>query len=264
MAPKKASLTPRKSSTPRKSTLKKTSVSLLESGLVPRLQSLIVEPPPEKPNPIVFIDIRIGGEDKGRLLIELFKHITPKTAENFRCLCTGEKGIGKQGKKLCYKKSMFHRIVPGSYAQGGDIIKNNGTGGESIYDGKPFEDENFIKSNIQVGSLAMCNTGPNSNESQFFINLVPNADLDGKHVVFGQVKEESMHILKLMEAVGSWTGRTHQTISIRRCGWENKPEKKELKNMVDDEAMAQTRAKEEASSKIEQVVALEVVQAQGI
>jgi len=186
----------------------------------------------------VFIDIKIGGEEKGRLLIELFKHITPKTAENFRCLCTGEKGMGKQGKKLHYRKSIFFRVVPGAYAQGGDIIKNNGTSGESIYDGKAFEDENFVKSNAQVGSLAMCNIGPNSNESQFFINLAPNPDLDGKHVVFGQVKDESMNILKIIESVGSWTGRTHQTISIKRCGWENKPSKEELQKMAEEEATA--------------------------
>lgn len=257
MAPKKPLVTPKKSLTPRLSTSRKsTSGLLLENNLIPRLQGLIVEPPLEKPNPIVFMDIQIGGDDKGRILIELFKHITPKTAENFRCLCTGEKGMGKQGKKLYYRKSIFYRIVPGAYIQGGDIIKNNGTSGESIYDGNPFEDENFIKSNSQIGSLAMCNTGPNSNESQFFINLVSNADLDGKHVVFGQVKEESMHILKSMEEVGSWTGRTHQTVSIRRCGWENKPTKKELRKIVDEEA-AHKKAEEEAIKKIEEETTLQ-------
>jgi peptidylprolyl isomerase len=235
MAPKKPSLTPKKSSTPRKSTSKKsTSTSFLEGNLIPRLQSLIVEPLLEKPNPIVYIDVKIGGEEKGRLLIELFKHITPKTVENFRCLCTGERSMGKQGKKMHYKKSIFFRVIPGAYAQGGDIIKNNGTSGESIYDGKAFEDENFVKSNAQVGSWAMCNTGPNSNESQFFINLAPNPDLDGKHVVFGQVKEKSMNILKIIESIGSWSGRTHQTISIGRCGWKNKPTKEEFLKMAEE------------------------------
>jgi peptidylprolyl isomerase len=225
MAPKKVPLTPRKSST------KKTTLTPKLEGVPLRLSQspiVLVELPPVKPNPVVFIDIKIGGEDIGRLLVEVFMHITPKAAENFHCLCTGEKGMGKQGKNLTYRKSIFFRVIPGAYAQGGDIIKNNGIGGESIYDGKPFEDENFQKSNSVVGSLAMCNRGPNSNDSQFFINLAPNPDLDGKHVVFGQVKEESVHILKAIEAAGSWTGRTHQTVSVRRCGWANKPSKKLL------------------------------------
>ena len=257
MATKKASLTPRKSST-KKSRSRKNSTSTPqpESGLMRLSQSPLVELPPTKPNPIVFIDIKIGGEEIGQLLIELFKHITPKTTENFYCLCTGEKGMSKKAreeKKLCYRKTIFFRIIPGAYAQGGDIIKNNGTSGESIYDGKPFEDENFIKSNAKVGSLAMCNTGPNSNESQFFINLAPNPDLDNKHVVFGQVKDESMHILKAIEAIGSWTGRPHQTVSIKRCGWANKPNKQELKQMALEEAtMKKSMKEEEVSIKLEE------------
>ncbi|KAG0618584.1 hypothetical protein M758_4G075600 [Ceratodon purpureus] len=248
MATKKASLTPRKSQTARKSTLTPKpeggSVRLSQSSVVP------VELPPAKPNPIVYMDIKIGGDDAGRLLIEVFAHITPKTAENFRCLCAGEKGIGKQGKKLSYRKSIFYRIIPGAYVQGGDIIKNNGTGGESIYDGNPFEDEKSHKSNGIVGSLAMCNSGPNSNESQFYINLVPNPDLDGRHVVFGQVKEESMHILKAMEAVGSWTGRTHQTVSVRRCGWHNKP-KAAAKKKMEEEAAAKKKLEEEEAAALQ-------------
>lgn len=204
----------------------------------------VLDLPPAKPNPIVFFDIRIGGEDAGRLIMELFAHITPKAAENFRCLCTGEKGTGQQGKKLSFRKSRFHRVIPGLYAQGGDFIHENGTGGESIYGGQPFEDENFHKSNAVVGSLAMCNSGlPNSNESQFFFNLAPNPDLDGVHVVFGQVKEESMGVLKAIEDVGSWTGRLHQAVKIRRCGWLNKPTKEELRKMAEEAA-------EEAAKKL--------------
>ena len=211
----------------------------------------VLDLPPAKPNPIVFFDIKIGGEDAGRLIMELFAHITPKTADNFRCLCTGEKGMGKQGKNLSFRKSRFHRVIPGLYAQGGDFIHENGTGGESIYDGQPFEDENFHKSNAVVGSLAMCNSGhPNSNESQFFFNLAPNPDLDGVHVVFGQVKEESMGVLKAIEAVGSWTGRLHQTVKIRRCGWLNKPTEEELRKMAEEaaeEAAKKLLAEEEAA-----------------
>lgn len=207
----------------------------------------VLDLPPAKPNPIVFFDIKIGGEDAGRLIMELFAHITPKTADNFRCLCTGEKGMGKQGKNLSFRKSRFHRVIPGLYAQGGDFIHENGTGGESIFDGQPFEDENFHKSNAVVGSLAMCNSGhPNSNESQFFFNLAPNPDLDGVHVVFGQVQEESMGVLKAIEAVGSWTGRLHQTVKIRRCGWLNKPTKEELRKMA-EEAAEKLLAEEEAA-----------------
>lgn len=207
-------------------------------------QSPVAALTPAVPNPLVYFDIKIGSELAGRMVIELFAHLTPKTAENFRCLCTGEKGIGKQGKPLWYRKTPFHRVIPGFFAQGGDITNQTGTGGESIYDGQPFEDENFVKGHETVGCVSMCNSGPNTNESMFFINLVPNKFLNGKHVVFGQVQEDSMEVVRAIEAVGSWTGRLHKPVVIRRCGWLNKPTKEELAKQAEEEAAK--KAEEEA------------------
>lgn len=206
---------------------------------------------PVVPNPIVFMDIKIGGELVGRMVIELFAHLVPKTAENFRALCTGEKGMGKLGFPLHYKKTPIHRVIPGFFVQGGDFTHGNGTGGESIY-GAPFPDEGFVKSHASLGSVSMCNSGPDTNESQFFFNLGPNEFLDGKHVVFGQLHEESLPVLKAIEAVGSWTGRLHQPVLIRRTGWLNappKPTEKELQEMAEKEE-ADKKAAEELAVKL--------------
>ncbi|XP_008483447.1 peptidyl-prolyl cis-trans isomerase D [Diaphorina citri] len=140
-------------------------------------------------NYIVFLDVSIGEEKVGRMVIELFKHIVPKTAENFRALCTGEYGKGKLGKALHFTGSRFHRIIPQFMIQGGDITNFNGTGGESIY-GPCFEDENFKLKHKFEGQLSLANTGhPNTNNSQFFITLAPCPHLDGKNVVFGCVRQ---------------------------------------------------------------------------
>ena len=170
----------------------------------------------------VFFDITIGDEKAGRIVMGLFGEDVPKTAENFRALCTGEKGKGKSGKPLHYKGSIFHRVIQQFMLQGGDFTNGNGTGGESIY-GEKFKDENFKFKHGTVGSLSMANAGRNTNGSQFFITTVKTPWLDGKHVVFGRVIE-GMDLVKKIESFGSRSGRTRKEIKIVDCG-EIKPKK---------------------------------------
>ncbi|OCH83738.1 peptidyl-prolyl cis-trans isomerase [Obba rivulosa] len=136
--------------------------------------------------PLTYFDVTIGGKPAGRIVMQVFSDIVPKTAENFRALCTGEKGIGKSGKPLHYKGSPFHRVIKGFMIQGGDFTAGNGTGGESIY-GEKFEDENFEVKHTKRFLLSMANAGPGTNGSQFFITCNATPHLDGKHVVFGEV-----------------------------------------------------------------------------
>ena len=142
---------------------------------------------------------------------------TPKTSENFRSLCTGEKGIGKSGKPLHYKGSTFHRVINGFMAQGGDFTNGNGTGGESIY-GSKFADENFIFKHLHGGLLSMANSGKNTNGSQFFITFQATRHLDGKHVVFGKVRDSSLKVFFDLERYGSGSGKTTSPIVISNCG----------------------------------------------
>ncbi|GJM99622.1 hypothetical protein PR202_ga16742 [Eleusine coracana subsp. coracana] len=167
-------------------------------------------------NPKVFFDILIGKAKAGRVVMELFKDTVPKTAENFRALCTGEKGLGASGKPLHYKGSAFHRIIPGFMCQGGDFTRGNGTGGESIY-GAKFPDENFTLRHTGPGVLSMANAGPNTNGSQFFICTAQTSWLDGKHVVFGKVLD-GYSVVQKMEAVGSQSGTTAEPVVIEDCG----------------------------------------------
>ncbi|RLN53868.1 hypothetical protein BBJ28_00008013 [Nothophytophthora sp. Chile5] len=157
-------------------------------------------------NPSVFFDISIGGAPSGRLVFELRADVVPKTAENFRQLCTGEAGVGQSGKPLHYKGSGFHRIIPNFMCQGGDFTRGNGTGGESIY-GAKFADEKFALKHEGVGVLSMANAGPNTNGSQFFLTTVDCPWLDQAHVVFGHMTEGA-DVLKAMEAEGSSSGAT--------------------------------------------------------
>ena len=165
-------------------------------------------------NPVCYFDVQIGTEDAGRIEMELFQDITPKTAENFRALCTGEKG-----QNFGYKGSVFHRIIPQFMIQGGDFTRGNGTGGKSIY-GNKFEDENFILQHDGPGVLSMANAGPNTNGSQFFITTVRTQWLDNKHVVFGRVCG-ALDVVKKLEQQGSRSGKTIQPCSIKDCGQLN-------------------------------------------
>ena len=167
-------------------------------------------------NPHVFFDVTIGGQAAGRVTIELFADTVPKTAENFRCLCTGEKGVGKSGKPLHYKGSAFHRVINDFMAQGGDFTAGNGTGGESIY-GMKFADENFTRKHLSRGDLSMANAGPGTNGSQFFLTFIPCSWLDGKHVVFGKVVD-GLQVLDALESVGSGSGATKVPCMIADCG----------------------------------------------
>merc|ERR1712010_65722 len=155
-------------------------------------------------NPHVFFDVTIGGQNAGRITMELYANSTPNTAENFRALCTGEKGIGKSGKPLHYKGSSFHRVITEFMAQGGDFTAGNGTGGESIY-GMKFKDENFTVKHTGRGDLSMANAGPNTNGSQFFLTFIACNWLDGKHVVFGKVVD-GFPVLDALESHGSKQG----------------------------------------------------------
>ena len=160
-------------------------------------------------NPWVYLDISINGAPAGKIIIELAAHLVPRTAENFRALCTGEKGFG-------FKGSAFHRIIPGFMMQGGDFTSGDGRGGRSIYGGS-FADENFKLRHTKRGLLSMANAGPDSNGSQFFITFRKTHWLNGRHVVFGRVVS-GLAVLDRVERVGSPSGTPKAEVKISDCG----------------------------------------------
>jgi len=166
-------------------------------------------------NQRVFFDMSAGGRKLGRISFELFNDVTPKCAENFRSLCCGEQK-GSQGKKLHFKRSALHRVIPQFMLQGGDFTNGDGTGGESIY-GPVFNDENFKLRHDIPGLLSMANAGPNTNGSQFFITTVACDWLDGKHTVFGKVID-GMNVVKKIESLGTRSGAPRAKVVIDDCG----------------------------------------------
>ena len=157
----------------------------------------------------VYFDIQIDNQPAGRIIMGLYGNTVPITAENFKELCTGEKGYG-------YKGNAFHRIIPNFMCQGGDITAGNGTGGKSIY-GEKFKDENFSIKADRAGLLALANSGPDTNGSQFFITTKATPWLNGKHVVFGEVLS-GMGVVKKIENSGSPNGETTAKVIIADSG----------------------------------------------
>ncbi|XP_052810972.1 probable inactive peptidyl-prolyl cis-trans isomerase-like 6 [Mya arenaria] len=171
----------------------------------------------DKNHDFVYVDIAIGDEPAGRLVIELFTDVVPKTCENFKALITGEKGKSETSDyNLCYKKSLFHRIVRNGWIQGGDIYHGRGNGGESIY-GPVFEDENFAVPHSRRGVIGMANKGRHTNNSQFYITLEPAPWMNTKYVAFGQVIEGTETLAK-MERVDTMNERPNSEIKVTDCG----------------------------------------------
>ncbi|KAM8710616.1 hypothetical protein ACLKA7_017268 [Drosophila subpalustris] len=173
--------------------------------------------PVSRTNPLVYFDISIGQESAGRMIIELRKDVVPKTAENFRALCTGECGVGQLGQRLHYKGTRFHTIKRVFAVQGGDVVKNDGTSGESIY-GPLFDDENFSLTHNEEGVVSMANYGkPDTNNSQFFITAVGCENLNGSNVVVGRVLR-GLGIVAEMEQNCTDDAKPTLDITISDCG----------------------------------------------
>ncbi|XP_039128657.1 peptidyl-prolyl cis-trans isomerase CYP21-1 isoform X1 [Dioscorea cayenensis subsp. rotundata] len=165
----------------------------------------------------VYLDVTIDGQQAGRIVVGLYGNVVPKTAENFRALCTGEKGKGSSGKNLHYKGIPFHRIISGFMIQGGDIIRKDGKGKVSIYGGT-FPDENFIVKHSHAGIVSMANSGPNTNGCQFFITTVKASWLDGEHVAFGKVIQGMDTVYAIEGGAGTYNGKPRKKVLIADSG----------------------------------------------
>ena len=173
---------------------------------------------PTEGNPIVFFDVSMGGQPLGRVKMELFADVAPRTCENFRQFCTGDHRDRHTKQPIGYKGCSFHRCIKGFMLQGGDFVKGDGTGCVSIY-GSSFADETFVGKHTGAGLLSMANSGPNSNGCQFFITCAPCEWLDGKHVVFGRVVGDGMLTVRRMESVPTGAGnRPNASLHITECG----------------------------------------------
>jgi len=182
--------------------------------------------------PRCFLDIAIDATPVGRIVCELFNDAVPRTAENFKSLCTGSRGIGKRGKPLHYKGVKFHRVVPNFCVQAGDFTHGDGTGGESVY-GPTFQDESLKLKHTAPGILSMANSGKDTNGSQFFICTKACPHLDGKHVVFGKVID-GMDVVRRIESCGQESGKPTATVLIDDCG--------EVKSSKSDSSMTEEMA----------------------
>ena len=180
---------------------------------------------PVPTNPVVFFDVSRTKEHLGRVTIELFADVVPRSAENFRSLCTGERGSlvnvplpVNPACRLYYKGVPFHRIIPGFVVQGGDILHMDGRGNESIF-GYPFLDESFEgkAGDHRSGTVAMASTGPNQNGSQFFINMTDSPQLNGKYVVVGQVID-GWNVVQAIQRLGSRCGTPLEKVWCTECG----------------------------------------------
>ncbi|XP_042391405.1 peptidyl-prolyl cis-trans isomerase CYP21-1-like isoform X2 [Zingiber officinale] len=165
----------------------------------------------------VFLDVDIDGQHLGRIVIGLYGEVVPKTAENFRALCTGEKKNGTGGRNLHYKGTKFHRIVSGFVIQGGDVTNSHGKGSESIYGGT-FPDENFSVKHSRAGIVSMVNSGPDSNGSQFFITTVKASWLDGEHVAFGRAIQGIDTVFAIEGGAGTYNGKPRKKVTIVDSG----------------------------------------------
>mmetsp|Transcript_42402 Transcript_42402/g.68081 ORF Transcript_42402/g.68081 Transcript_42402/m.68081 type:complete len:187 (+) Transcript_42402:672-1232(+) len=173
---------------------------------------------PKVTNPRVFLDIQIASKRAGQIVIELRRDIVGKTCENFLELCKGGLGLSETGFELSYEGCEFHRIIPNEVCQCGDFTKRDGTGGESIFGPQGFVDESFALRHVGPGILSMVNSGPDSNQSQFFITFAKMPSMDYQNVVFGYVVE-GMEVLRKIEACGTPCGRPTQKVSILSCGF---------------------------------------------